>query len=244
MINFFRKTRKKMADDNKPMKYMRYAIGEIALVVIGILIALSINNWNEERKDRKKGAVYAKKLIGDIVQDTLNLQDLITKADANYKSIQSYFEYFEAGNQSIQVFIDSSKGVEWSFFRYTPVNYTFEEMLSSGNLSLLTEKQRNLLMELSNRQKFLQIIIEKLISDIFVHIQEAEKYLDQDASESNFYEILFIKIDKNELSKGLLAKHNAYTSLIDLTKIMTSHGDQIKSISNKCAKSLESNLSL
>ena len=43
MINFFRKIRKKMADDNKPMKYMRYAIGEITLVVIGILIALSIN---------------------------------------------------------------------------------------------------------------------------------------------------------------------------------------------------------
>ncbi len=50
MINFFRKIRKKLADDNKPMKYMRYAIGEILLVVIGILIALSINNWNEKRK--------------------------------------------------------------------------------------------------------------------------------------------------------------------------------------------------
>ena len=50
MINFFRKIRKQLADDNKPLQYMRYAIGEIALVVIGILIALSINNWNEERK--------------------------------------------------------------------------------------------------------------------------------------------------------------------------------------------------
>ena len=50
MIPFFRKIRKKMADDNKPLKYMRYAVGEIALVVIGILIALSINNWNEDRK--------------------------------------------------------------------------------------------------------------------------------------------------------------------------------------------------
>ena len=49
MINFFRKIRKKMADDNKPIKYMRYAIGEIVLVVIGILIALQINNWNEQR---------------------------------------------------------------------------------------------------------------------------------------------------------------------------------------------------
>ena len=50
MIPFFRKIRKKMEDDNKLMKYMRYAIGEIALVVIGILIALQINNWNEGRK--------------------------------------------------------------------------------------------------------------------------------------------------------------------------------------------------
>jgi hypothetical protein len=39
MINFFRKTRKKMADDNRPLKYMRYAIGEIVLVVVGIYIA-------------------------------------------------------------------------------------------------------------------------------------------------------------------------------------------------------------
>jgi hypothetical protein len=52
MINFFRKIRKKLADDNKPLKYARYAIGEIVLVVIGILIALSINNWNEGRKNR------------------------------------------------------------------------------------------------------------------------------------------------------------------------------------------------
>jgi len=54
MIPFFRKIRKNLADDNKPIKYMRYAVGEIALVVIGILIALSINNWNEERKISSK----------------------------------------------------------------------------------------------------------------------------------------------------------------------------------------------
>ena len=43
-----------MADDNRPLKYMRYAIGEIVLVVIGILIALQINTWNEERKGKEK----------------------------------------------------------------------------------------------------------------------------------------------------------------------------------------------
>jgi len=49
MINFFRKIRKQLADDNKPLKYMRYATREIFLVVI--LIDLSINNWNEAKKD-------------------------------------------------------------------------------------------------------------------------------------------------------------------------------------------------
>ena len=53
MIPIYRKLRKKMADDNKPIKYARYAIGEIILVVIGILIALQINTWNEERKTKK-----------------------------------------------------------------------------------------------------------------------------------------------------------------------------------------------
>ena len=52
MINFFRRIRKQLADDNKPLKYMRYAIGEIVLVVIGILIAISINNWNGHRLER------------------------------------------------------------------------------------------------------------------------------------------------------------------------------------------------
>ena len=54
MIPFYRKIRKKLADDNKPMKYLRYTIGEILLVVIGILIALQIKNWNELRKEKEK----------------------------------------------------------------------------------------------------------------------------------------------------------------------------------------------
>jgi len=49
MINFLRKIRKKLADDNKPLKYMRYAIGEIVLVVVGILIALSINKTKAQQ---------------------------------------------------------------------------------------------------------------------------------------------------------------------------------------------------
>jgi hypothetical protein len=53
MIKFFRKIRQKLLSENKFTKYLIYAIGEIILVVIGILIALQINNWNEQRKEQK-----------------------------------------------------------------------------------------------------------------------------------------------------------------------------------------------
>jgi len=50
MIKFFRQIRKQRLGEDKTRKYFKYTIGEIVLVVIGILIALSINNWNETRK--------------------------------------------------------------------------------------------------------------------------------------------------------------------------------------------------
>ena len=52
MTKFFRKIRQELAAQNNMAKYLRYAIGEILLVVIGILIALQVNNWNQQRKDR------------------------------------------------------------------------------------------------------------------------------------------------------------------------------------------------
>ncbi len=54
MIKFFRKIRQRLLAENKFNKYLIYAIGEIILVVIGILIALQINNWNERNKTKAK----------------------------------------------------------------------------------------------------------------------------------------------------------------------------------------------
>ena len=69
MIKFFRKIRKTLADDNKPLKYLRYAIGEIVLVVIGILIALQINNWNEHNNLSKKEVALLINIKNDLEAD-------------------------------------------------------------------------------------------------------------------------------------------------------------------------------
>ncbi len=52
MIKFFRQIRQQLLSENKTGKYLKYAIGEIILVMIGILLALQVNNWNEIRKER------------------------------------------------------------------------------------------------------------------------------------------------------------------------------------------------
>lgn len=73
MIPFFRRIRKRFADQNRPLKYFRYAIGEIVLVVIGILIALQINNANENRKNADKTEVYLLQIQDDLSKDILNI---------------------------------------------------------------------------------------------------------------------------------------------------------------------------
>jgi hypothetical protein len=82
MIPFFRKIRKKMADDNRPIKYVRYALGEIVLVVIGILIALQINTWNEERKTRIIETKTLKEIRANLELDLLELNSDIAIMDS------------------------------------------------------------------------------------------------------------------------------------------------------------------
>jgi len=239
MIPVFRKTRKKMADDNRPLKYARYAIGEIVLVVIGILIALQINTWNEERKEKIKAKVYTDKLINDIVQDTININKLIELGNDRAADIRAYFTYFSKGGQFIDVYIDKSSKVRSTFFRYQPLNYTFEDMKSSGNLSLLTEGQRRSMMELLNLQKQLQIIIEKLISETIEYEHEAGKHIDSHNANFDYFEVLGIDLSDKEKEKGLLARHNAFNQLLDFYFYTKSFGTQIKEKSKKTVKILE-----
>tara|TARA_R110002167_G_scaffold270508_3_gene477027 strand:- start:120 stop:833 length:714 start_codon:yes stop_codon:yes gene_type:complete len=94
VIKFFRKIRQQLLTENKFSKYLLYAIGEIALVVIGILIALSINNWNEGNKRKsqeKKILLHMKRnLESNLLQDYPNLV-----LDNSLKSTSIVLDYLE-----------------------------------------------------------------------------------------------------------------------------------------------------
>ena len=77
MIKFFRKIRQNLLSEGKTGKYFKYAIGEIVLVVIGILLALQINNWNEERKENLKEQAILKRLVKEFKSNRKQLLEKI-----------------------------------------------------------------------------------------------------------------------------------------------------------------------
>lgn len=77
MIKIFRKIRQNLLEKGKTSQYLKYALGEILLVVIGILIALQINNWNQESKDNKALNEYLAKVKSHTMEDLIQL-DTIT----------------------------------------------------------------------------------------------------------------------------------------------------------------------
>lgn len=94
MIKFFRRIRRQLHTENKFSKYLLYAIGEIILVVIGILIALSINNWNEQRKENKQVVAFLNRLIPEIDSNIYEININIARVDSIVNSAKTLLNMF------------------------------------------------------------------------------------------------------------------------------------------------------
>lgn len=136
MINFFRKTRKKMADDNKPLKYLRYAIGEIVLVVVGILIALQINTYKNQQNDRLIEKKILTKLRVDIQKDTADLNRLSFIKQKQKNSAEYMMRYFNDQSLIMKDTTLSSSQIMavFNFYLDNPSQTAFEMAKNSGNL--------------------------------------------------------------------------------------------------------------
>jgi hypothetical protein len=89
MIKFFRKIRQNLLSEGKTGKYLKYAIGEIILVVIGILFALQINNWNIKNVQQKEGRKYLTSIKSNLVQDTLAMRLTVQNIKLTLKTLDS-----------------------------------------------------------------------------------------------------------------------------------------------------------
>ena len=191
MIKFFRKIRKKLVSENKFSKYLIYAIGEIILVVIGILIALQINNWNEKDKQDSRSFQYQKRIYQDLNRLTENSRGLTSRADETLALITKTTELLELGNIETR---QDSNTVESALIRFSRTVYrfpelpTYEEMKSNGELNLLYKVElRNQIASFSTFLKQVETVADKLSnaieSDFRIYNKYIRTYIDPESSE-------------------------------------------------------------
>ena len=149
MIKFFRKIRYDLMEKNKTGKYFKYAIGEIILVVIGILIALSINNWNEKRKDGIKEHQILKSLKVNL-KGNLKLLNLANKATIDaYNASLNLHELTTPNSETIDSNkIDSLISVTFDYFSFDANSGAIYEIINSGQLNII--KNEELKNQISN----------------------------------------------------------------------------------------------
>jgi len=142
MIKFFRKIRYDLMEKNKTGKYLKYAFGEILLVMIGILLALSINNWNENRKENAQIAKYAKSLVQDLEKDIAMMDTINNTAKKISFRIDSLANY--VSNSKIKD-ISNLDVICLTWVRlYRPYSWnraTLEEIKNSGSLRLINNEE-------------------------------------------------------------------------------------------------------
>jgi len=170
--------------ENKTAKYFKYAIGEIVLVVIGILIALQINNWNEERKTRGKEIVYLNNIKSDLENSVQQIETFILKRNEQIKTANNIIEYFEG--KPIQDWNDFNKKLIdiYSWERFYLIKNTYEELKNSGNFSLISNN------DIKNGLQDLELLYAKLKIKESHYRHDAETTLHEGSYEMhNIYEM-------------------------------------------------------
>lgn len=127
-------------ETGKTAKYLKYAIGEIILVVIGILIALQINTWNQNKKDKKLEQQYYCRLLEDVKQDRRNYDNQLSllweKISANNVLIQRLQNRNSSLDSIAPLILES---IKYTIQDMTATTDAFEDIKSSGNLNIIKD---------------------------------------------------------------------------------------------------------
>lgn len=177
MIKFFRRVRQKLISENKFSKYLIYAVGEIILVVIGILIALSINNWNEDRKTASQEIKILNELKNDLETNLNEIIETYNTTSGRQEStviILGYFENRKSFDDSLKMAFENIKMD--GLFNIANTTYKFIESqginsLSNDSLRIrVTEMyERHLKNILTRENRNWKIVDEELIPYMTEH---------------------------------------------------------------------------
>ncbi|MCO5726035.1 DUF6090 family protein [Robiginitalea marina] len=141
MLRFFRKIRQNLLSENRVGRYFAYALGEILLVVIGILIALQVNNYRESEQTRGREQVFLQGLRSDLQLNLKELERCINRYQSAARSAEAMIAYFEGAPVTDQGSFNyhAMEVMRWEPFLRN--NSTLKELISSGSLGILSDQR-------------------------------------------------------------------------------------------------------
>jgi len=195
-------------EKNKTGRYIKYALGEIVLVVIGILIALSINNWNENRKKEKLKVSYKNSLINDLSLDTLKLGILITENYNVMNTLDIQKSRILGSNTPIDTLTKIAR-FEFDPNLNTKLEYnrnTLNTLIASGNIDLFNREFNEMFMTLislqdTEREK------SKYFSEIYASkiSRFSDDYPVAHHQNSNIIDLIWKDIDEKKLASSFIS---------------------------------------
>ena len=236
MINFFRKIRYTLMEKNKTGKYLKYAIGEVVLVVIGILIALQVNNWNEN----KKLSVYEEKMLNEVyqemIEDTLYFSSVLKRPEIINKNMDKLINLYDSKTWDLDSITKYSSYFPMTF-NYTYRKGAYESIKSVGidritndsvrllvtNLYdfVLPRNERNIYLREGLEQQKLDSYIDQFFVPVLTDLPNGQKRL--------FYKPKHPKIfeDPDFLRLIILKKSYAINSMNRLRDVLSWYRDVI-----------------
>jgi hypothetical protein len=140
MIKSFRKIRENLLSEGKTGKYLKYAIGEIVLVVIGILIALQINNWNSNRIQKQKENLFLSSLNKEFKANKIQLDSVLTKHKYSMKSVEYLMSRLPIKNIKLENLDSLSYHIYHLgiFYTFNPSGGVINSLINSSNVDLIS----------------------------------------------------------------------------------------------------------
>jgi hypothetical protein len=224
MFKFFRKTREKLLNQGKTAKYLQYAIGEIMLVVIGILIALQINTWNNNRVELQQEQLILKSLKSNLqdslkdlhkeyaltisqYEDTLRLAELVhPKGD---------FDFDEVDRLLASVLNPSS---------FDPATGVMDEIINSGHLDLI--KNKHLKDKISNWSRIYEDAEEDVVYSLNYVFNNLVPYLGDKANFINLPAPIYLLKNNNLRTppkSSFKADYKTFMTSLEFENLLSMH---------------------